>query len=60
MSELQQRENIRKYQIEGIEPKSTIIKLRNTLEGLNSRLDDTEEWIRELEDKALELIQTEQ
>lgn len=37
-TELQQRENIRKYQIEVTELKNTIIELKYTLEGFNSRL----------------------
>ena len=31
-------------------------KVRNTLEEINSRLDDTEEHISDLEDKILEII----
>ena len=46
-------ENIRKYQIEDTE-------LKNTLEGFNSRLDEAEERISQLETKAVELTQSEQ
>ena len=45
---------IEKYQTE------VIIELENTLEGSNSRLDEIEAWISELEDKAKENTQTEQ
>ena len=31
--------------------KNTITEMKNTLEGINSRLNDTEEQISELEDK---------
>ena len=31
--------------------------MNNTLEGINSRLDDTEEWISKLEDRILEITQ---
>ena len=44
-------ENVRNYQTESItEPK-------NTLEGLNSILDDIEEQISRLEGKAIEITQ---
>lgn len=44
-------ENVRNYQTESItEP-------RNTLEGFNSILDEIEEQISRLEDKAIELTQ---
>ena len=32
----------------------------NTLERINSRLDNTEEWIRELEEKVREITQADQ
>ena len=34
--------------------------MKNTLEGINSRLDDTEEWIRELEDGIMKMTKAEQ
>ena len=40
-------ENIRKYQTE------VITEMKNALEGFNSRLDDVEEPISELEDKTM-------
>ena len=46
--------NIRKYQTE------VIMDLKNTVEGFNSRLDEVEEQTSKLEDKAMELTQTEQ
>ena len=39
--------------------KNTLEK-KNTLEGINSRLDDTEDQISNLEDKVVEITQTEQ
>lgn len=33
---------------------------KNTLEGINSRFNDIEEWISEMEDKVVEIIQAEQ
>ena len=46
-------ENIRKYQTE------VITEMKNALEGFNSRLDDVEEPISELEDTTMELTQIE-
>ena len=34
--------------------------MKNTLEGTDSRLDDTEEWISELEDRVVAIINAEQ
>ena len=36
-----------------------IIELKNTLEGFNIRLDETEERISPVEDRAMELTQSE-
>ena len=38
-----------------IERKNTITEMKTTPEGLNSRLNDTGEQIRELEDRAVEI-----
>lgn len=35
--------------------KSTITEIKNIPEGSNSRIDDTEEWISELEDRRVEI-----
>ena len=34
--------------------------MKNTLEEINSRLNDTEEWIREKEDRTEEITEAEQ
>ena len=34
--------------------------MKNTLEGTHSRLNDTEEWISELEDSIMEITDVEQ
>ena len=39
---------------------NTIIEIKNTLEGNNNRITETEEWISELEDKTVEIIAREQ
>lgn len=49
-----EKEDIGKYQTE------ITTKLRNILKGFDSRLDKVEEQINELEDKGMELTQTEQ
>ena len=39
---------------------NTITEIKNTLEGINSRISEAEEWISELEDKMVEIIAEEQ
>ena len=39
---------------------NTITEVKNTLEGINSRKPEAEEWISELEDKMLEITSEEQ
>ena len=39
---------------------NTITKIKNTLEGINSRISEAEEWISELEDKMVEMTAEEQ
>ena len=50
-------ENIKKTQSE---TKSSINEIKNTLEKMNSRLSGTEECIRDLEDRKMEITQSEQ
>ena len=40
--------------------KNTITEKKNTPEGVNSRLNDTEEWISELEDREVAITDAEQ
>ena len=40
--------------------KNTITEMKNTLEGINSRITEAEEWISDLEDRMVEFIATEQ
>ena len=55
-----ERKKIRKYQTGKLQSwKTTITVPRNTLQVFNSRLDDTE-YINGLEDKTVEITQTEQ
>lgn len=53
-------DDTRKWQIEVKGIKTIITVLENTLEGFNIRLDEVEEWISGLKDKAVTLNQTEQ
>ena len=40
--------------------KNIVTEMKNTLEGVNSRLDDTEEQISELDGRVVEIIEDEQ
>ena len=51
-------ENIKRNQTE---LKNRVTEIYNTLEGINnSRLDDTEKWISDLEDRVVETAEAEQ
>ena len=39
---------------------NAITEIKNTLEGINSRVTEAEEWISELEDRMVELTTVEQ
>ena len=39
---------------------NTITEIKNTLEGISSRISEAEEWINELEDKIVEITSEEQ
>ena len=38
---------------------NTVTEMKNTLEGINSRITETEKWISDLEDRMVELTATE-
>ena len=40
--------------------KNTIKEIKNSLEGINSRITEAEGWINELEDKIVEITTAEQ
>ena len=40
--------------------KNIISEMKNTLEGINSRITETEEWIRDLKDRMVEITAMEQ
>ena len=40
--------------------KNSITEIKNTLEGVNSRLEEAKEWISNLEDRVTESNQAEQ
>ena len=50
-------QNIKKNQSE---MKNTILEMRNSLEGLNSRVEDTEQHISALDERLEEITQAEQ
>ena len=37
-----------------------ISEMKNTLEGINSRITETEEWVRDLKDRMVEITAMEQ
>ena len=37
--------------------KNTITEIKNTVEGINSRLNDTEEWVSEPKDRVMEITE---
>ena len=39
--------------------KNTITEMKNTLEEINSRLGNTEEWVNDLENRVVETTRTE-
>ena len=39
---------------------NTINEIKNTLEGINSRITEAEEWISDLQDKTVEITTSEQ
>ena len=44
---------------EQIELNNTTTKMKSTLEGISSRITEAEEWIRELEDRVVEITAVE-
>ena len=40
--------------------KNTINEIKNTLEGINSRITETEEWVSDLKDKIVEITNVQQ
>lgn len=50
-------ENIKKRQSD---LKNTIGKIKSTLEGISSVLSGTDEWVSDLEDRAVEITQPEE
>ena len=55
MEKMQEALNIFNRDLEEIKNKQTVIKkiteIKNTLEGINSRITEAEEWISELEEE---------
>ena len=43
-----------------LELKNTVSKIKNSKDGLNSKMEETEEKINELEDRTIEITQSEQ
>lgn len=49
-------ETIQKNQMEIFELKNTISEIRNSLNGLNSRMEMKEKRVHELEDRSIDMI----
>ena len=47
--------DIEEWKNKHTETNNTIIEIKNTPEGISSRLSEAEEWISELEDKMVEI-----
>ena len=68
ISEKEWRHRLRRYKKcltkrrfkEQTEMNNTINQMKNTLEGINSRITETEEWIRDLKDRMVEITAMEQ
>ena len=64
MNEQSEKVEVFNKELENTKKNHTDLKstteIKNTLERINSRLDDTEEWISKLEDRVLEITQAEQ
>lgn len=52
-------ETIQKNQMEIFELKNTISEIRNSLNGLNSRMEMKEKRVHELEDRSIDMIYSE-
>ena len=55
-----QSKKLQEVFIRELENKNTITEMKNTLEGINSRINEAEEWISELEDRVVEITAAEQ
>ena len=51
---------LRRIKEQTVIKKNTVTEIKNTLEGINSRITEAEEWISELEDSMLEITVEEQ
>ena len=52
--------DLEKLQNKQTEMNNTINEMKNTLEGINSRITETEQWINDWEDRMVEITATEQ
>lgn len=55
-----QIDNIRKYQTKVTLLKNTVTKVKNSIQGFNSKLEEAEKIITNLKDRTVELIQTDE
>ena len=56
MEKIQESINTDLEELKNKHTNNTITEIKNTLEGINGRISEAEEWINELEDKMVEII----
>ena len=60
MEKMQESVNKDLEELKNKHTNNTFTEIKNTLEGINSRISEAEEWISELEDKMVEITAEEQ
>ena len=62
MEKMQESSNrdLEKWKNKHTETNNTITEIKNTLEGINSRISEAQKWISKLEDKMVEITFEEQ
>ena len=60
MEKMQESINKDQEELKHRETNNTVIEIKNTLGRINSRISEAEEWIRELEDKMVEITSEKQ
>ena len=60
MEKMQQSINKELEELKNKHTNNTITEIKNSLEGIKSRISETEEWISELKDKMVEMTAEEQ
>ena len=56
---ISEKQKLRELKNIHTETNNTITEIKNTTEGINSRISEAEEWINELEDKMVDITSEE-